>query len=204
MSTLVHREPIFCDMDKENHSSLPESEAQLVALLATLRVKPTEEADFESRFLCEFHERVAREVVCCPARRRLWSHLMQFVDNFGRGRLAFGVSALGLVVVAVCSTAFSGGQVGMETAATVASVAEHQKNPLLTPALGNDLVECATVHVESGKTTLINPGVTVIRGQRATIIEVPANYNTTLHYSVEPQRQGGKVQLPSSAVRYSF
>lgn len=191
-------------MDKENHTSLPESEAQLVALLATLRVKPTEEADFESRFLCEFHERVAREVVCCPARRRLWSHLMQFVDNFGRGRLAFGASALGLVAVAVCSTAFTGGQAGMETAATVASAVEHQKNPLLMPTLGNDLVECGTVRVEAGKTTLLNPGVTVIRGQRATIIEVPANYNATLQYTVDPQRQGSKVQLPSSAVRYAF
>ena len=31
-------------MDKVNRTSIPESEAQLVALLATLRVKPTEEA----------------------------------------------------------------------------------------------------------------------------------------------------------------
>jgi hypothetical protein len=46
--------------------------------------------------------------------------------------------------------------------------------------------------------------VTVIRGQRATIIEVPANYNATLQYTVDPQHQGTKVQLPSSAVRYAF
>lgn len=191
-------------MDKEKHTSLPESEAQLVALLATLKVKPVEEADFESRFLCEFHERVAREAVCCPARRHLLSHLLQMVDNFGRGRLAFGASALGVAAVAVCFAAFPAGQVGMETAATVASAAEQQKNPLLMPALGNDLVECATVRVEPGKTTLVNPGVTVIRGQRATIIEVPANYHTTLHYSVDATRPGTKVQLPSSAVRYAF
>lgn len=191
-------------MDNENHTPLPESEAQLVALLATLRVKPAEEADFESRFLCEFHERVAREAVCCPARRHLLSHLMQMVDNFGRGRLAFGASALGLVVVAVCFAAFPAGQAGMETAATVASAAEHQKNPLLMPTLENDLVECATLHIEPGKTTLVNPGVTVIRGQRATIIEVPANYHTTLHYTTESSRKGAKVQLPSSAVRYAF
>lgn len=191
-------------MDKENHSPLPESEAQLVALLATLRVKPVEEADFESRFLCEFHERVAREAVCCPARRHLLSHLLQMVDNFGRGRLAFGATALGLVAVAVCFAAFPAGQGGIETAATVAGAADYQKNPLLMPALGNDLVECATVRIDSGKTTLVNPGVTVIRGEHATIIEVPANYHTTLHYTVESPRKGAKVQLPSSAVRYAF
>lgn len=191
-------------MDKENHTSLPESEEQLVALLATLRVRAAEEADFESRFLGDFHERVAREAVCCPARRHLISHLLQVLDNFGRGRLAFGASALGLVAVAVCFAAFPGGPVAPETTATVAGVHEGATAPLLLPTLDTDLVQCATVHVEQGKTTLLNPGVTVIRGQKATIIEVPANYHATLHYTVDIPRQGAKPQLPSSAVRYAF
>ena len=57
-------------MAKLIHTPAPETEEQLVALLATLRVEPVEEADFESRFLSEFHDRVAREAVCCPARTR--------------------------------------------------------------------------------------------------------------------------------------
>ena len=192
-------------MDKENHTPLPEPEAQLVALLATLRVQPVEEADFESRFLCEFHERVAREAVCCPARRHLFAHLLQMLDNFGRGRLAFSASALGLVAVAACYAIIPNGQGGAETAATVSNPVERQLAPLMTPSLDNDLVQCATLHVEQGKMTLLDPGVTVIRGQKATIIEIPANYHTTLHYSVEGNnRSGAKTQLPSSAVRYAF
>ena len=191
-------------MDKENHTPLPESEAQLVALLATLRVQPVEEADFESRFLCEFHERVAREAVCCPARRHLFAHLLQMLDNFGRGRLAFSASALGLVAVAVCYAIIPNGQGGAETAATVSNPVERQLAPLMTPSLDNDLVQCATLHVEQGKMTLLDPGVTVIRGQKATIIEIPANYHTTLHYSTENNRNANRTQLPSSAVRYAF
>jgi hypothetical protein len=191
-------------MDKVNRTSIPESEAQLVALLATLRVQPVEEADFESRFLSEFHDRVAREAVCTPARRHLLSHLLQLVDNFGRGRLAFGASALGIVVVGACFALVPAAQVGSDTTATVAHSAAEHAAPLLMPSFDTDLVQCATVHVEQGKTTLVNPGVTVIRGQKATIIEIPANYHTTLHYSTENNRNANRTQLPSSAVRYAF
>ena len=75
---------VSCDMSRNIHTQGPDSEEQLVAMLATLRVTATEEADFESRFLCEFHERVAREAVCCPARRHLFAHLLQMMDNLGQ------------------------------------------------------------------------------------------------------------------------
>lgn len=71
-------------------------EAQLLTLLASLKVEATPEANFEERFLYEFHERVARETVCCPAHRRVWEHLMQILHNFGKRKIVFGASTLGV------------------------------------------------------------------------------------------------------------
>lgn len=184
-------------MPESAQKSIPNSEEQLVALLATLRVTATEEADFEGRFLSEFHERVVRETVCCPARRRLLAHLMQMIDNFGRGRLAFGASAMGLCVLAVGYAMYPAGQAGAETAASV--VRERQASPLVLPVLSSDLAECTTIRVEPGRSTFEIGGVTVTRGQYSTVIEVP----NTAEISV-PQRQGNYVPLPASSVRYAF
>ncbi|MBQ8516302.1 MAG: hypothetical protein IJ498_01840 [Akkermansia sp.] len=71
-------------------------EAQLLMLLASLKVEATPEANFEERFLYDFHERVARETVCCPAHQRVWEHLMQILHNFGKRKLVFGASTLGV------------------------------------------------------------------------------------------------------------
>lgn len=177
--------------------SAPESEEQLIALLATLKVEPSEEADFESRFLCEFHERVAREAVCCPARRHLLSHLMQLVDNLGRGRLAFGASALGLGVLAVCFASYPSSQLSVETAASVAP--ERKIAPLVLPVLSNDLEACTSIRVESARASSEMGGITVTHGQYATVIEIP---NTTV-ISV-PHRQGSSPSLPAPSVRYAF
>lgn len=185
-------------MSEPTHTRLPESEEQLVALLATLRVEPVEEADFESRFLAEFHDRVAREAVCCPARRHLFSHLLQMVDNFGRGRLAFGASALGLGVVAICFAAYPTDSAVAGTAATVSRL-EPQPAPLLIPALSNDLAECTSIRVQPAGSTFDVGGVTITRGQHSTIIEVP---NTQVAPAL--QRQGNYVPLPASSVRYAF
>ena len=172
-----------------------------MALLATLKVEAVEETDFETRFLCEFHERVAREAVCCPARRHLLAHLMQMLDNFGRGRLAFGASALGLGAVAVCYTMFPAGNAGVETAASV--VVDRQLQPLLIPALSNDLDACTTIRVEPARSVLEMGGITVTRGQHSTVIEVPNSYvpAATMQGGV---RSSSAPVLPSSAVRYAF
>ncbi len=77
------------------------SETELLTLLSSLKVEATPEADFESRFLYDFHDRVARESVCRPARRLLWEHLLQFASNFGRRGLAYGASTLGIGALAV-------------------------------------------------------------------------------------------------------
>ena len=184
-------------MPKTSHTPVADTEEQLVALLATLRVTTTEEADFEGRFLSEFHDRVAREAVCCPARRHLFAHILQLIDNFGRGRLAFGASATGLCVLAVVYAMYPAGQAGTETIASVA--AEHQKSPLVLPVLSHDLAECTTIRVEPGQSAFEVGGVTVRRGQHSTVIEVP---NTTV--IPVPQRQGNFISLPAPSVRYAF
>lgn len=69
---------------------------ELVIMLRALRVEATPEAHFEERFLFEFHERLAQEAVSRPARTLLWEHLMQILGNFGRRRIIWGTSALGI------------------------------------------------------------------------------------------------------------
>lgn len=184
-------------MSKASLSNSPCSEDQLVAMLTMLRVEPAKEADFEGRFLCEFHERVAREAVCCPARRHLFAHLMQMLSNFGRGRLAFGASSLCLGVIAVGYAMYPAGKAGVETAATVA--VERNAAPLLIPALSNDLAECTTIRVEPARSTFEVGGVTITRGQYSTVIEVPNEY-----LPASQSRQGGYISLPASSVRYAF
>lgn len=77
------------------------SETELVALMASLRLEATPEANFEERFLYDFHERVAREAVCRPARKLLWEHIRQFLSNFGGRKLAYGASTLGAGAIAL-------------------------------------------------------------------------------------------------------
>lgn len=77
------------------------SETDLVALLATLRKEATPEANFEERFLYDFHERIAREAVCRPARTLLWEHIRQFLSNLGGRKLAYSASTLGAGVLAL-------------------------------------------------------------------------------------------------------
>ncbi len=77
------------------------AEAQLLSLLASLKVEETPEADFEERFLYDFHNRVVRETVCCPAHLRAWEHVLQYLTNFGKKRILFGASTLGVGVLAM-------------------------------------------------------------------------------------------------------
>lgn len=187
-------------MGKQYQHPAPVSEAQIVALLATLRVEQTPEADFENRFLSEFHERVARETVCCPARRHLFAHLLQMLENVGRGRFAVGASALGVGVVAACYSLFPASPSALETNAAVTH--EKQISPLVIPALSNDLIDCTTVRVMPNQSVFEIGGITVTRGETATVIEVS-------HPSIQGVRsvdtnKGNRGMLPSSSTRYSF
>ncbi len=125
------------------------AEADLVALLASLRVEPTPEADFEERFLYDFHDRVAREMVCCSARRRVWEHVVQLLTNFGRRRLVYGASTLGVGVLAM------GGYMVVPDSEEAPSnrrvmVAKRFDNTVsaLVPGLARDCRSCTRVRVE--------------------------------------------------------
>ena len=182
-----------------------ETEEHLLALLATLKVERVEEADFEGRFLADFHERVAREAVCCPARRHLLAHILQMLDNFGRGRLAFGASALGLGVVAVAFALYPAEQGVVETAA---SVGVDRNAPLMQfPALSNDLDACTTIRVIQEPAGLDAGNIMVTRGQHATIIQIPNTYAPAPRQSSPAggaSRPAATGTLPASSVRYAF
>ena len=78
-----------------------DNEEEMIALLRTLRVEATREDHFEERFVCDFHERMAREAVCRPARRLFWEHLVHAVRNVLRPRrLLWGSAAVGVPALA--------------------------------------------------------------------------------------------------------
>lgn len=203
--TLSLTKLLSCVMARTSHTSPFESEEQLVTLLATLKVERVEEADFEGRFLEEFHERVAREAVCCPARRHLLSHIVQLLDNFGRGRLAFGASALGLGVVAVAFSLYPAEKGAVDTAA---SVVVDRKLPLMQmPALSNDLPEYTSVRVIQDFAPADGNSIMITRAQNATIIQIPNAY-TMPQRQAEPHgnfyRPVPAGSLPASSERYAF
>ncbi len=123
-------------------------EVELVALLASLKVEPAPEADFEARFLYDLRERIARESVCCPARRLLWDHVLQFFANFGPRRLAYGASTLGLGVLAAGFFALPGGEEGAGAAvAAKASPLSRLEHSLSSLRPNRGVPECTTIKV---------------------------------------------------------
>ncbi len=111
-------------MDKDDTQRDDISESELLGLLSSMKVQPAPETDFESRFLYDLRERLARESVCCSARRLLWDHVVQLLMNFGPRKLAYGASTLGLGALAVGFYALPGD----ETAAS--GVVAAAKTPL--------------------------------------------------------------------------
>lgn len=86
---------------KDTSSSTQISEEDIIALLGSLKKEPTPEADFEERFLCDFHELIAREAVCTPARTRVWEHLVQLFTGSRRRKWAYGASTLSVGALAL-------------------------------------------------------------------------------------------------------
>ncbi len=120
-----------------------DTEKQLLGLLASLKAEATPEADFESRFLYDFHERVARETVCCPAHRRMWEHILQIFANFGRRGWAYGASTLGVGALAVGYIALP------EETAAMADATPHNHRfertvSSLAPALSHECARCTS------------------------------------------------------------
>lgn len=173
------------------------SDAQLTELLATLRVVQTREADFEERFLYDFHELVAREAVCCPARHRLFEHLMQMLANFGRRRLTYGASSLGIGLLAV------GGYFMMpgENSSAAAAVANRMDSSLasLAPGLARDYDDCTHVKVEQKTDPMDRDQVLVVRGNA-----FPSAQNTYTSTSFREDSPWGETEPAESRLPEMF
>lgn len=85
-----------------NHLSEEERDARLGDLLSMLKQEPEPEANFEERFLYNFKDRLAQELVRKPARSLLWEHIATFLGH--RRAMAYSTAstagALALAIVA--------------------------------------------------------------------------------------------------------
>lgn len=139
-----------------NKETEREQETRLVELLASLRKEATPEADFEARFLADFHERVARTAVCRSARNLFWEHLKMFFSNTGPSRCAWG-ALIGCVALFAAlfwlpeqesaPLAVASMKSPMAAAPAVVSV-ERPLNRLLYSAPVENNYTCITVHRE--------------------------------------------------------
>lgn len=96
-------------MIKKGNDITPEEEEEIIKMLSRLRVEPAPEADFESRFLADFKNRMARDSVTRPARTLLWEHVRQFLDNIG-GVRRWAMVSTSLAAVAFVAVALMSGQ----------------------------------------------------------------------------------------------
>ncbi len=135
-------------MEKDDTDAGGISEADLVGLLVSLKVEPTPEADFETRFICDLRERLARESVCCPARRLLWDHILQMFANLGSRKLAYCASSLGLGALAVAFFALPGDPASQGAAAVQSQLSrlEHSLASLRSHA-GREAAPCTTIRI---------------------------------------------------------
>lgn len=141
------------------------TEEQLLKLLEEMRVSATPEADFEERFLYDFHELVARETVCRPAHHHVMEHLLQALGNFGMPRLAFGASSLGVAALAIGFVSFPGEEPSAPS--SVGGMALHRFESSLnslTPGLARDFDNCTSIRVTKKSDPFDRESVLVNRG----------------------------------------
>lgn len=176
-----------------------DADARLVALLATLKQDVTPEAGFEDRFLYDFHERVARETVCCPAHRRLWEHLLQYLCNFGMRRLAYGASTLSVCAVAVGYFTYP-----TDVPAPVAKVQAKVSNQLecsmanLVPGLARDYNDCTYIKIAKEPLAYDKDNVLVLQDSSAGVYREVNNHYTS---SVCPEKSAmSDASFPSASL----
>lgn len=133
----------------DSHKSDNVGEAQLLALLATLKAEATPEANFEERFLYDFHDRIVRETVCCPAHRRVWEHLLQILTNFGKKRLVWGASTLGVGALAMGIMIVPSSDDDISDARVQVAKRFDDTVSSLVPGLSRDCDGCTSVWVRS-------------------------------------------------------
>lgn len=85
-----------------NRQSEQDRDARLGELLSILKQEPEPEANFEERFLYNFKDKLAQELVRKPARSLLWEHIATFLGH--RRAVAYSTAstagALALAIVA--------------------------------------------------------------------------------------------------------
>ncbi len=141
-------------MDKNDTGIEGISDADLTRLLASMKVAPAPEADFEERFLYDLRERLARESVCCSARRLLWDHIVQFLTNFGSRKLAYSASTLGLGALAVGFFALPGEETTSGSAVAKSPLSRLERSlAALRPNSGHDVDACTTITICEQKKT---------------------------------------------------
>lgn len=128
-----------------------DSAQELTALLQILWVETTHEAHFEDHFICDFRQRVERELVCRPARSVLWEHIVMFLDSLGMRRVALGASAFSLGALCVGAFAWQQSEPGKSAATTQLCELESRANSL-RPGVSQQVVRTA---VHTGKSRFI-------------------------------------------------
>lgn len=182
-----------------------DAEKRLLVMLASLKEEATPEAAFEERFLYDFHELVARDAVCRPARHRVWEHIQQMFANFGLRRIAYGASTLGIGALAVGYVAMPDGG---EPPHAMAVAHEHFERSVssLAPALSRDADPCTT----SSCITVERDAFGMPRPKDIAALEMkPSSYRSELEdytsaapvshdeWSVHPQRAYSGFMMPA-------
>lgn len=124
----------------DSHTPSPsedDREARLGALLSMLKQEPEPEANFEERFLYNFKDRLAQELVRKPARSLLWEHIATFLGH--RRAMAYSTAstagALALAIVAWPGSAdeYDSGMLATQEDAFSQLAQEHTFNAALAP-----------------------------------------------------------------------
>lgn len=180
-----------------------DAEKRLLMILASMKEEATPEAAFEERFLYDFHERVAREAVCCPARHRVWEHVQQMLANFGLRRIAYGASTLGIGALAVGYVAMPD---GAEPPPAVAAAHERFERTVssFAPALARDAEPCTTSYITVDQDAFGMP-----RPKDIASLEARSSYRSEQEdytsaapviqdeWSLRPQRAYGSFLIPA-------
>lgn len=169
-------------------------DGELAALLASLRVEAAPEADFEARFLYDLRERIAREVVCCPARTLLWEHIIQFLTNLGRRRLAFGATACG--AFALCSAYFAWASGGNPDAHAEVALTNRFESTLsaLKPGVAKDVTRISVGNPSSARAEVHSPA-----GLRASTLLSEADETYESSYTRSHQQENMSVPHPGAS-----
>lgn len=164
-------------------------EAQLLSLLASLKAEETPEANFEERFLYDFRNRVVLDTVCSPAHLRAWEHILQYLTNFGKKRLLFGASTLGVGVLTMGMMIVPSTDDETDARVLVAKRFDDTVSSLV-PGLSRDCDGCTSIRIGSDFDGENQSGLLGAVGAAQTHLEV-----SDIFYA-EPYNSG--ISLPNS------